>query len=262
MQASDIAAIFDNKAVWGALSFLAGALVSNLIAVLRNRLRVLDYTVTHDRVGLPSDDPVFTDVKISWQGHSLTNLYSSVVTVSNATLQDFTGLEFRLYAGGPTVLLSESTELSGSTYIIKWSDSFAKELKVSQGQEPTAAQYRKYHSGREYKVPTLNRGQTAVFRFLTTVPTGNEGPRIWVDLLHPGVKAVFRPAAPVVHGVPMQFAAAIGLIACLVVLVAAALGIENRWLLAGICTLVGLFAQSVGAGLYMLLRYLKYLVVR
>lgn len=62
MPLPDIQQLLDSKLLLAGLSPVGGGLIGNLIAVLRNRVKTLEYTVSHDRVGVSADDPVFGSV--------------------------------------------------------------------------------------------------------------------------------------------------------------------------------------------------------
>ena len=259
MALPDIGQLFDSKLFVSALSLAAGGLIGNLLTILRNRLRTLEYTVVHDRVGFSADDNVFGAIRVTWQNAELTNLYSSVVTLENPTTKDFTDLRIKTYTGD-TLLLSERTEVAGSTYVLKWTPEFQEQLKVEPGAAATPAQFDIYRHQREYVVSVLNRGQRAVMRYLTTVPTGNSGPSVWLDVLHSGVRARYRHLHPHVHGVPVKIAASFGLVLSLATFVLASFYLAEPWAAALICLLTGLFAQSVGAFAYRALRFLSAIV--
>lgn len=262
MKNSDVSAILDSKALISVISILAGTLIGNLIAVLRARLRVLEYTVSHDRVALSADDPVFGEVRVTWQGHQVTNLFSSTVQILNDSTHDYANLKLKVFTGNETLLLTEAPEMGGTSYVLKWTNEFAEALRVEPGKEVSDQQFRTYYHSREYLVPTLNRGQRISLRFITTVPSGQNGPAVWVDMLHPGVRIQFRPTAPAVHGAPLRVALAVGLLVCLIVTLAASLYSPYPWIAAVVCMFFGLGAQIIGALTYRLMLVIKRLLVR
>ena len=69
--------------VLSALSAIAGALFWNFVEVFRGRIKTLEYTVTHQRVGVSADDPIFGTVLVTWQGNPVHNLYVSTVRIEN-----------------------------------------------------------------------------------------------------------------------------------------------------------------------------------
>lgn len=260
MNLPDINQLLESKTFISLLSLVGGGLVGNLIAVLRSRVKTLEYTANHDRMAFSADDAIFGSIRVTWQNHNVTNLFSSRVVLENQTGKDFTNLKIKVYTGD-TLLLGERTEISGTTYILRWSDEFQRELLVPQGGTPSEQQFNAYNHSREYIVPVLNRGQRAIMTYLTTVPNGSEGPAVWLDILHEGVRVQYRQAVPQIHGVPVRLALSIGLITCLVVLALSSFFISEAWAAAVICLVFGLFAQSIGAFVYRALRFFKSLVV-
>lgn len=70
-------------------TFVGGGLVGGLLQYLRGRIKVIEYTVAHDRIGVTANDQIMGEVQVTWQGHPVTNLFSSTVTVENRTPIDF-----------------------------------------------------------------------------------------------------------------------------------------------------------------------------
>jgi hypothetical protein len=261
MTLPDFSELLNNKALLSAVAALIGGFVGNLIAVLRNRVKTLEYTVTHDRVAFASNDPVFGSIQVAWQGHNVTGLFTSRVELRNDTSRDLTGVTLKVYTGD-TLLLTERTEIPGTTHVPQWSVAFKQQMHVPTGGTPTPQQFDVYNHNREYAVPVLNRGQRVVMTYLTTENSGSQGPSVWLDMLHEGVRVEYRPQGPQVHGVAQKVALAIGLVASVLVLALSSLFIAESWLAALICLVVGLFAQFVGAMLYRMFRFLKAIVLR
>lgn len=261
MPLPDFAQILDNKILLSAVSAIVGGFVGNLFAVLRGRVRTLEYTVAHDRVALSANDALFGSIQVTWQNHNVTNLFTSRVELLNQTATDLVNFKVKVYTGD-TLLLGQRTEIPGTTHALHFTDEFAHQLQVQPGQAPTQDQFNTYNHSREYVVPVLNRGQRLVMTYLTTVPVGTEGPSVWLDMLHQGVRLRYRPPVPQIHGVPVRVALAIGLAACTAALALASVYLSEPWAAALVCLLVGLFAQSVGAFLYRTFLFAKALLVR
>lgn len=261
MTLPDISQLIDSKALLAVLSALGGGLIGNLVAVLRSRVKTLEYTVNHDRMAFSADDAIFGSIRVTWQNHDVTNLFSTRVTLENNTGKDFTNLKIKVYTGD-TLLLGERTEIPGTTYTLKWTDDYQQQVYVLPGSSPTEQQFAIYNHSREYVIPVLNRGQRAVMTYLTTVPNGNQGPGTWLDMLHEGAKVQYRQVVPQVHGVPIRLAISVGIVACVATLVIVSFTIAEPWAAAAISMIFGLFAQSIGAFLYRGLRFIKALVVR
>lgn len=258
--ATDIQQLLNNKLFLSAASAIGGALLGNFIAIYRNRIKLIEYTVTHDRVGLSADDAIFGSVRVTWQGQDVTNLYTSTVTIQNTTLNDYTDLKIKVYTGN-TLLLTERAEIAGTTYIPRFTDEYLQAIHIPEGVSPTAEQIDLYRHQREYRIPVLNRGQRVIMHYLTSVPTSNEGPAVWVDMLHPNAQVAFRPIAQQIHGVPIKLALPLGLLACLLIFIFVSIFISETWVAAAITLVVGLIAQSIGAWLYRALRFMKRLIL-
>jgi hypothetical protein len=249
----DIQTLLDNKLTISLVSAVVGGVATRVFSVMKGRVQELEYTVKHDRVGLSVDDDIFGSVKATWQGHELTNLYSSTVTIANTTTRDFKNVVIKVYTGD-TLLLSERVEIQGSTYIPVHTEGFKKTTHIEPGEQPTDRQIYLYRHTREYDVVVLNRGQKVIFHYLTTERNPNNTPSVWVDIQQEGLRATYKLIAPEVHGVPVKTAIPIGLIACIGILAGVAYLNPPVWL-AAICTLLaGLIAQSIGAWLYKSMR--------
>jgi hypothetical protein len=77
--------LLDSRGIVATVSAVGGYLFSKVLAVYRERLRVLDYTVAHDRIGLTAQDAIFGNVSVTWQGHELRNLYATTLALENTT---------------------------------------------------------------------------------------------------------------------------------------------------------------------------------
>jgi hypothetical protein len=257
----DIWSFIDGRLLLSALSAAAGALFWNFVALHRARVRTLEYSVSHDRVGVSADDAVFGSVAVTWQGNPVTNLFVSTVTVENNTSSDYTDLKLKVWTGS-TFLLNERREIPGTTYLPEYTAEYGASIYVAPGVVATPAQQHTYWHSREYMVPVLNRKQRVVFTFLTTVPNSTEGPSAWVDILHSGVGVRFRPVEQRIHGVPVRIALPVGLVASIVIAVLTILVATKVWVAAVVCLFVGFVAQSVGAALYRLWRLVAKVLFR
>ena len=261
MTIPDLSQLLESKFLLSGGSVVVGAFLGNLIAVLRARIRTLEYCVNHDHVAFSANDAIFGSIQVTWQNHNVTNLFSSRVELENRTGKDLTDLKIKVFTTD-TLMLGERTEITGTTHVLKFTPEFAQQLAVPAGATPTQQQFTLYNHNREYLVPVLNRGQRVVMTYLTTVPIAGQGPAVWLDMLHPGIRVQYRAVVPQIHGVPTRTAIAIGLLACVAVLVVSSIMLSEPWAAALVCLLVGLFAQSVGAFIYRGFGMVKSLVVR
>jgi hypothetical protein len=248
--------LLDSRWVLGIVCTAAGAFLGNFVAVYRLRIRFIEYTVNHQPLGLSAEDAVFGSVKVTWQGHEVTNLFLSTLTIQNTTFVDYTNLHFRIFTG-TTLLLTERSEIVDTSFMPTLTEDFMRQITAAPGTSPSAAQFELVRHRREYMVPVLNRGQRIIFTYLTTVPTAGEAPYVWADMLHPGAQVMFRPAVGEIHGVPVRMALPLGLFVCLVIAVAATALIGKGWIVAILCTSAGLVAQTLGAWVYRAFRFVR-----
>lgn len=262
MPLPDISQLLDSKTLISSVSAIVGAIVGGLVTVLRNRVKTLEYTARHDRLAFAVNDARFGAVQVTWNGHNVVNLFSSRVEVENQTTRDLSDLRFKVYTGNETLLLSERPEMPGTAHAVGYTPEYAASLAAAPEAQPTEQQIQTFLHSREYLVPVLNRGQRVVFTYLTSVPGENQGPSVWVDLLHQGVRIQYRQIVPHVHGAPARAALLVGLLASAVTLALASLYISEPWAAGLICLTVGLVAQSIGAMLYRAGVFMKSLVLQ
>ena len=257
----DIAALVDSKTILSLLSAIGGAVLTSLIAVIRNRVKKLEYTVAHERIAFSSSDPIFGAIQVTWQGNNVTDLYSSRVEIFNDGNKDLTKITLKVFTAG-TVLLSEKTEIVGTTQILQWTPAFKQQLAVPQGNQPTQQQFAIYNHSREYDVPVWNRGSKLVMTYLTQAAPNSNGPEVWVELIYEGVELIFRPSVPSVHGVPQRIALWSGLLLSIAVVGLSSVFINDVWIAALLCMVVGLAAQSFGALFYRACLFIKKIILR
>ena len=248
--------IFNNQFVRYIFFAFAGA----LILYLRNRVRRLEYVVHHERIASSSIDPIFGSIQTTWQGNPVSNLYTSRVELTNNTSRDFSEVVLKVYTG-ETILLTERTEIIGTPRIVEWSPAFKQQMYVQPGGTPTQQQFDVYNRSREYKLPVFNRGQKIAMTYLTAIPPSASGPSVWVDIDHKGIKVEYIPPGPRIHGVPQKVAIGFGLAISAVTFIIFGMYSPDPLLTASACIFVGLFAQSIGALVYRVLKLLKAIVL-
>lgn len=241
--------IFDNKLISAIIYGAIGALLGRLLGRLKDRVQVLEYTALHDRVATSMNDPVFGEVKSTWNGTELSNLFNSTVTISNTAMKDLKDVTINIYTGS-TRLLNQQVSIKGTTCFPQYTEAYAMAIHVPSGEQATAQQLNKYLTNREYKIPVWNRGQTAVFQYLTSETTPNATPSVWLEIHHEGLQAVYKQTVPEVFGIPIKHASIVGLLSSAVVLVAViCLGLP-AWVAAAISMAFGLSSMLIGAWLW------------
>lgn len=234
----------DPKPLIAVLSAL-GALLTLITQRILNKRGLLTYQVVHTRVGVSADDAVFGSIRLTWNNNQVANLYSSAVELTNRSLKDYERVVVRVFTND-TSLLTERTEILGTTRVLSWTDEFSTQVHVAPGQQPTQAQRDLVWRQRDYLVETLNRGQVVRMHFLNAAKTQNQ-PTIWLDVLHPGTKLRFRVQQNQILGVPQPVAAVIGAIVGFALLGVLIAFVNSVWLVGLFALLYGFFAQLPGA---------------
>jgi hypothetical protein len=216
------------------------------------------YFVWHNKVGVSVDDAVFGTVRVTWNDNLVANLYSSTVELRNESLKDYENVVVRVFSND-TILLTERSELLGTTRLLGWTDDFAHRLAVPPGAQATAVQRDLYGRQREYLVPTMNRGQVVRLAFLNAASTENQ-PTVWLDIVHKGVKVKFRVAHDLFLGTPRPAAALVGAALGIPFLVIVIAFIDTLWVAAAACLLYGLLVVVPGALSIKLWRSMRELV--
>ena len=226
-------------------SLIVGAILTLLIQRILNKSGLFTYFVSHYRVGVSTDDAIFGTVRATWNNLPVANLYSSSVELRNESLKDYENVIVRVLTSD-TFLLSERTELVGTSRILEWTEGFERRVAVPPGSEPTETQRSLHASEREYLIPTLNRDQRVSLTYLNAARTEQQ-PTIWLDILHKGVKTKFRVAQPEFLGVPRFSAARVGSVLGIVVVALVIATVETLWLAAILSFLYGLLVLLPGA---------------
>jgi hypothetical protein len=241
----DISAVLGNKYVIGAVSGVGGALLMLLTQQILNKRGLFTYFVNHFRVGVSADDAVFGSVRVTWNGNAVANLYSSTVELVNESMKDFEKIVVRAFTND-TILLTERTEIVGTTHIVYWTEEFKKELEVAPGHTPSDTQIDIHSRRRDYLIPVMNRGQVVRFHFLNAARTEKQ-PSIWLDVLHRGVKLKFQIPQNQILGVAQPRAALVGAILGFLLVGTIIVSINTVWIAALISLVYGFIAQVPGA---------------
>ena len=251
----DFLSLLSNKYVIGVGSSVGGVLLTLLTQRILNKSAIFTYFVRHSRVGVSTDDAVFGSVRVTWNNNTVANLYSSTIELINQSMQDFESIKIRVYTSD-TVLLTERTEIVGTTHFLHWTPEYQKQLEVDPGGAPTESQFALHSSQREYFVPTMNRGQVIRFHFLNAGKTDKQ-PSLWLDVLHKGVKLQFRVPQNEIFGVPQPRAALVGVIIGFILIGVIIIYVKSIWIATLISLIYGFIAQVPGALLIRIWRKLR-----
>ncbi len=241
---------FEDKILIPLLSFIGGGAVTAIVNYFRNRLRTLEYRVFHDRVAFAADDTIFGNVRVTWQGNEVRNLFVCTAVLENSTSRDYSDLKVKIFTGNETLLLTQYVELVGTTFTPGFTDEFKRLIEVPNGQQPTDQQLNTYHHNREFAIPTFNRGQKLLTRFLVTAPNSTQGPAIWMDALHTGLNLKYAPNHNEILGVSVKITVPFAIAISLLTLALSIFLTSEVWVASGLCTFVGLFAQHIAAVIY------------
>ncbi|HEX7723320.1 MAG TPA: hypothetical protein VF397_14265 [Pyrinomonadaceae bacterium] len=244
-----------NKYFFGIASAVGGVVLTLLTQYVLNKRGLFTYSVRHDRVSVSADDAVFGSVRVTWNGNPVSNLYLSTVELINYSMKDYENVVVRTFSND-TVLLTERTDIVGTTQIASWTNEFSQQLAVGPGQQPTQAQVDLHGMRREYLLPVINRGQMVRFHFLNAAKT-QAAPTIWLETLHKGVKVQFHPARNEILGVPQPTAVWVGMTLGLILLIILIKFVHVLWLAAILAFVYGLFAQIPGVVVIKFWRWLR-----
>ena len=237
-------------------SVIAGAILALLTQRILKKRGLFTYFVSHNRVGVSAEDAIFGTVRATWNNVPVDNLYSSSVELRNESLTDYENVIVKVFTNNNTTLLTEGTEIVGTTRMLDWTSDFASQVAVPRGQGATDAQRSLYAHQREYLIPTMNRGQLVRFTYLNTTSAPQQ-PSIWLDILHTGVKTKYRVAQPEYLGVPQFTATRVGSVLGILAVALVVASVETLWLAAVLSFLFGLLVLLPGVACIKLWRRLR-----
>lgn len=238
------------------ISILAGGVGGIATAWLTQRVLnkrgIFSYSVTHNRIGMTTEDAIFGKVAVSWNGNPVQNLYLSTVEMKNESMNDYENVVVSAFTSD-TRLLTEQTQLVDTPNILEFSEKYKKQVHVEPEGSPSESQWNTYTSSREYVIPILNRGQSVKITYLNSAKTAAM-PSIWLAVAQKGVKLKFQAPRNQILGVPQSHAALFGVLIGIAVLIALSLSIQEPWLVASIAMIYGFVAQLPGAYVIKLIR--------
>ncbi len=237
--------LFKNEYLSILFGGLAGVITAWITQRVLNKRGLFSYFVTHNRVGITTEDTTFGNVSVTWNGSSIRHLFFSIIELTNNSLNDYENVIIRTYTDN-TTLLSESTQIIDTPNILEWSEKFKKQLHVEEGATATPAQNEIYNSQREYLIPVFNRSQKINISYLNSA-NSEETPSIWLSATVKGVKVKFRQPVPLILGESQPLAALVGVVIGLLSLIPLVLLVSNPWVIALLAIVYGFIAQLPGA---------------
>ena len=122
-------ALLDSRLVIALVSTGHGAFLMFLIQMIVNKRGLFTYVVRHNKVGMSTDDAVFGSVRVTWNNSLIRNLYLSIIELNNESQKDYKNVVVKVFTND-TDLLSERSELVGTTRVPKWTGEFSNRLAV------------------------------------------------------------------------------------------------------------------------------------
>jgi len=242
---SELLQLFQNQYISVIAGGLGGILTAWLTQRVLNRRGIFSYSVTHNRVGITTEDPVFGSVAVTWNGNTIPNLFLSTIEMKNESLNDYENVIVRAYTSD-TKLMTEQTQLLETPNNLEWSEKYKQQMHVESGNNPTDSQWSLYNGQREYVIPIFNRGQTIKVTYLNSAASSSM-PNIWLSVALKGIKLKFRGPQNQILGVPQGQAAFVGVLIGLVVWGALVLLATEPQVIATTAMLYGFIAQIPGA---------------
>lgn len=243
---------------------VAGGIGTILITKIRNKTAYISFRWASNRIALSTNDSIFGDVRVTWQGTQVRNLHMFIFEVENTTTHDYENINLRVYSGDETLILNEKTEVVNTPYIVQWSDEYQTRQRVAPGAQPTAKQLNEHHHNREYNIAVFNRNQKLRLSYLCNRPNDDELPMLYITTPSRGIRLKLAPIASVtlnpLWGAPIPAAIFRALVISLAVVVACAVYIDNVLIASTICMIIGLTGQIFGAALYKVERFIRDLV--
>lgn len=224
---------------------LSAAISAIVIQKITNKRGIFRYFVTHNRVGISTQDSVFGNVEVKWNNIPTAHLYLSTIELKNESLIDYENITINTFTDN-TQLLTESTQVLDTPNRLDLTLAYRDKIAVNPGETPSDLQMQIYHGQREYFLPVFNRGQIVKIDYLNSA-NSEKMPNIWLSATVKGVKVKFLPPHEVVYGVQRGKAALIGSLIGLVGVLPLVSFISNSWVIAYIALAYGYLVLIPGA---------------
>jgi hypothetical protein len=236
--------------IFGGLGGVATAFFTQKVL---NKRGLFSYFVNHNRVGVSSQDSVFGNVSVTWNGKAVDHLFLSTIELNNESLEDYENVVIQTYSND-TSLHTESTQIIGTPNLLEWTESYKRKLEVPEGGEATETQLNIYRGQREHLIPVFNRGQKVRITYMNAAES-TKMPTIWLSATLKGVKVKFKIPQQEILGVSRPRAAIIGALIGLLLLFPLVIFVKNSWAIALAAITYGYFVVVPGA--YALKAYRK-----
>ena len=229
---------FSDPLVAAVVGAVVGSVSTWLFQYFSGRRGLFTYVVQHFRIGTSGSDPALGTITVIWNETPVKELFLSTIELRNNSFKDYENVHVRVYAGATTIL-TDRTEIVGTTRILSWTDEFLSlMLKKNRNQAETDI----ISSRRDYTIPIMNRGQEIRFTILN-IPMGIDNPTLWIDILHKGIRVRHDASRKEVFGVSQNLAAIYTIIFSAIFLALIVSYIDTTWIAAILCLSFGLVAQ-------------------
>lgn len=240
---------------------IIGGLLSHLWSQYRARRITLSWTANFQKISPQGADPIFSKIQVSLNSQTHQNLYSCQLTILNESPRDVEEFDILINFQNSYTILHGQGGISTSAKTLSFSQPFQQTIQIVQQLSDSDRQghpsYNYVVQNREFHLPSLNRGDSAIFTFLIDSTAPNQIASVLVTTEKKGVKLLSRPAQPNLFGVSLQLATPVGIIAAiLLVFVISYLSLSST-ASAFLGFAVGALALLLGLFLIKLFRFLK-----
>mgnify|MGYP003635070604 FL=1 len=176
------------------ISAIIGALITWFMTRLSSRRARFIYSVTHNRVGISTEDEIFGSVKLIHNGKDVKNLWLSNVEINNTSLRDFQNVPIQIAVKSPSVKLLNQTIRINDSYPsnVYLDDKYKALISIDKKTGLTEKQKSLYFSTREFNLPNINRGDKIRIMFLVDAEDTSI-PELITTINAPGIICKYRP---------------------------------------------------------------------
>ena len=232
-----------------------GAIASWIVGRILNKRGIFSYSVIHNKIGVSTEDSIFGNVSVTWNGRAVQHLYFSTIELVNESLNDYENIVITAYTTD-TSLLTESTHILGTPNFLEWTETFRRRLHTEPDQNLSEEQLALYFGQREYLIPVFNRGQVVRICYLNEA-TSDKLPNVWLSATVKGVRLKYRVQQQQILGVSQLQAAAVGGVLGIIGLFPLVYFVPNIWIVAVIALFFGYIAVIPAAYLIKIVRKIR-----
>lgn len=184
---------------------IAGALTAQVWNQIRARRITLSWTANFQKITPPEKDSFSSKIQVLVDNQPAQNLHSCQITVVNESPRDVDEFDMLISFQNSFTVQHAVGSLSASAKTLRYSPGFQGTVEVvknlPEAERSTHPSHNYIMQGREFRLPSLNRGATATFTFLVNAKETDKSPTVAVTSEKKGICIVLRPAQPTVGGV-------------------------------------------------------------